>query len=518
MEKKEYQITKESFRFTQEGKSLKDKAPETKPVGYFKDAFRRFARNKASVVAAVIIGILLLYALIVPIACNTDFIDAYSRDTAKGEAADTDAKFYQYLLPKVALFEGTGFWDGTQKKQINNNNYVRYKAIEQETGAPVITKYFREIVEEKFDGTTVMHEVRVDSYRSNAFITKTVTGSEYEKIQAWQQENNIQVLFPVVDPAQKNNNGDITIWYKCKLSGAPIYAADGKTLQPAYKTNLADDYNSLRIAGDDGSYAYANRTGKPGSFSYECRINAYNYFIYKYGLEPCFALGTTDAGYDLLTRLASGARFSFILAICIATINLLIGAIYGAIEGFYGGVIDLAMERFSDILSGIPFTVVTVLFQMHLKDDVGVVGSLIFAFVLTGWIGTASTVRMQFYRYKNREYVLAARTLGATDARLMFKHIFPNALGTLITGSVLVIPGVMLSETSLTYLGIVNLDTGTMSSVGSLLSAGQACISSYPHIVLYPAVFFSLLMISFNLFGNGLRDAFNPSLRGSEEG
>ena len=161
--------------------------------------------------------------------------------------------------------------------------------------------------------------------------------------------------------------------------------------------------------------------------------------------------------------------------------------------------------------------VVTTLFQLHLANKVGVIPSLLFAFVLTGWIGMASRTRMQFYRYKNQEYVLAARTLGAKDFRIMFKHIFPNAIGTIVTGSVLVIPGVIFSESSLTYLNIVNLDSPLMTSVGSMLSSGQAYLTTYPHIILYPSVFISLLMISFNLFGNGLRDAFNPSLRGTEE-
>ena len=176
----------------------------------------------------------------------------------------------------------------------------------------------------------------------------------------------------------------------------------------------------------------------------------------------------------------------------------------------------MVFEGVSDILSGIPFMVGTVLFQLHLANKVGVVGSLIYAFILTGWIGMASTVRMQFYRFKNQEYVLAARTLGAKDWRIIWKHIFPNTLGTIITSCVLVIPGVIFSETSLSYLGIINLDSPTMSSVGSMLSAGQSVMTSAPHVVFFPAIFIALLEISFNLFGNGLRDAFNPSLRGTE--
>ena len=128
----------------------------------------------------------------------------------------------------------------------------------------------------------------------------------------------------------------------------------------------------------------------------------------------------------------------------------------------------------------------------------------------------AARVRMQFYRFKGQEYILAARTLGASDFRLMFKHIFPNSLGTIITGSVLVIPGMIFSESSMTYLGIVNLESSTMTSVGTMLANGRDQLQINPHIILFPALYVSMLMISFNLFGNGLRDAFNPSLRGTE--
>ena len=276
-------------------------------------------------------------------------------------------------------------------------------------------------------------------------------------------------------------------------------------------------FDSLRIEGDDGSYRYAQVTGSSTAMSFKVRVFTYTYFQYRYGFEPSFIFGTNNFGQDIITRLAGAARFSLLLALSVSVINLVIGAIYGAIEGYYGGAVDIVMERISDILSGVPFMVVTTLFQLHLAQKVGVVPALLFAFVTTGWIGMASSTRMQFYRYKNQEYILAARTLGASDARLMFKHIFPNALGTLITSAVLVIPGVIFSESTLTYLGIVNLDSSTMSSIGSMLSSGQSSLTTYPHIILFPAIYISLLEISFNLFGNGLRDAFNPSLRGTED-
>ena len=197
-------------------------------------------------------------------------------------------------------------------------------------------------------------------------------------------------------------------------------------------------------------------------------------------------------------------------------VNLFVGAIYGSIEGYYGGKIDLVMERVSDILASVPSVIVITLLQLHMQGASTIL-VLFLAFFITGWIGMASTTRMQFYRYKNQEYVLAARTLGAKNRRIIWKHIFPNALGTLVTSCALVIPSMIYSEVNLSYLGIINLSSGNLTSVGTLLANGQPFLTTYPHIIAFPSVFLALLLLSFNLFGNGLRDAFNPSLRGSED-
>ena len=321
---------------------------------------------------------------------------------------------------------------------------------------------------------------------------------------------------------------DAYIWYEIDNKGRPAvkYDAEGNPIfKNTYKVTGIDDYTStMRIEGDpyltgdvEGRYRYAVETGTAENPGYKVRIFTYNYFIYRFGHEPSFIFGTDNFGYDIFTRLGEGARFSFLLAIFVSAINLTIGAIYGAIEGYYGGAADMVMERIRDILGGVPFMIVTSLFQLHLASKVGPVVSLLFAFVLTGWLGMAGLCRMQFYRYKNQEYVLAARTLGAKDSRIMFKHIFPNSLGTIVTSCVLVIPSVIFSESSLTYLGIVNLESSTITSVGTMLANGKVTLHTYPHVILFPAIFISLLMITFNLFGNGLRDAFNPSLRGAED-
>ena len=339
------------------------------------------------------------------------------------------------------------------------------------------------------------------------YVYINLTPSEYQAALDYQSETGIQLFYPLINTSkvvQEMNKDNANYWYEHDAKGIAKRDADGNVI-PIYKKDETSP---------DG-LAYA--ASKMGGAQVQLRVNYYDWFTYINGQEPCFLFGTDNLGHDILSRLASGARFSLMLSVIVSALNFLIGTIYGAIEGYYGGLTDLIMERISDILSGVPFIIVATLFQIHLAAKVGAVPSLLFAFVLTGWIGTAARVRTQFYRFKNQEYVMAARTLGARDSRIIWKHIFPNSLGTIITSCALVIPGVINSESMLSYLGIVKLGSAGSTSLGTLLSDASSIWTNYPHLMIYPALILSLLMICFNLFGNGLRDAFNPSLRGVED-
>ena len=239
-----------------------------------------------------------------------------------------------------------------------------------------------------------------------------------------------------------------------------------------------------------------------------CDVQMYKVLGYK--TMPKFILGTDASGFDLFTRAFSSLRTSLGVAIIISAICFVFGLCWGAISGYFGGNVDLFMERFCDILGGMPWIVMMTL-------AIIIWGNNLFTFTiatcLTGWMGTAATTRTQFYRFKGREYILSSRTLGSSDKRLIFKHILPNSLGTIVTSSVLKIPGVIFSEATLSYLG---LGLKGVNSFGTMLSDNQNYLGSHPATILFPAVIISLLMISFNLFGNGLRDALNPSLKGGE--
>ena len=530
-------ISKDKFRFADPSRRTGDKKFDTKQMSYARDVFVRFCKNKSSVVAAVIILLLVVFAIVVPIFNNNYY-------TTTAVTKDKITQEFQYLRPKCEWFVGTGFWDGGKDNSVNQHTYNQYRAHEVETGRQVIMELNRDgYIQEGSENTTLYYDVRIDTYAYLGIMSVGVTAEKFEEMKAWQDATGIQLIYPAVNYTAKDANGNFLIaeriqkstsrapvWYATDSSGNPkvvdgefinVYATTDAWTSVLYTDPAYYNYDSKRVEGDDGSYIYAEVSTATfngvETVSYNLRVDKYAYFQFLYGFEPSFLFGTNEKGHDILTRLANGARFSLVLAVCISAVNLFIGAIYGAIEGFYGGIADLAMERFSDILGGMPSMVVMSLFQLHLASKVGPVWSMVFAFILTGWLGMAARTRMQFYRFKRQEYVLSARTLGASDGRLMFKHIFPNAMGTLITGSVLSIPGVIFSESSLTYLGIVNLESSETTSVGTLLSNASGALTSNPHLILFPALFISLLEISFNLFGNGLRDAFNPSLKGIED-
>ena len=503
-------IPADKFQFHQKDKRITDQKLETKSISYFRDVWIRFKKDKSAVVAFALIVFLLLFSIIVPLFSPMD--------------VNFREENYKYMLPKLPFLSGTGFWDGTSRSDQSQGGFDMINGIGQESGMSAIVGEVKKTV--GADGSA-RYSFRQDSYYTPGYEIKVLTDKEYQERMRYQDDTGNQIFFPIPATWNVEFNGYSkgNYWYKLvdestTSSGEAVYDENGHYI-PNYITSSdkqAGAYTSRRIAGDDGGadgntwYTYAMKV----QGGYRVRINLYNDFVYRNHFEPVFYFGTNVFGQDIFSCLSYGGRLSFILAFSVSLINFFIGAIYGSVEGYYGGTVDIVMERISDILGYMPFIVVATLFKLHLQEKVGPIWSLLFAFVLTGWIGMASRVRMQFYRFKGHEYVLAARTLGASDRRLIFKHIFPNSLGTIITGSVLAIPGVIFSESMLSYLNIIDLNTSSLTSIGTMLSNGHDCLKDYPHVILFPALFISILEISFNLFGNGLRDAFNPSLRGAE--
>ncbi|KYG59162.1 oligopeptide ABC transporter permease [Planococcus maritimus] len=225
-------------------------------------------------------------------------------------------------------------------------------------------------------------------------------------------------------------------------------------------------------------------------------------------VEQNYWFGTDGLGRDMFSRVWKGTQVSLFIAFVAAAIDMLIGVIYGGISGYFGGRVDDVMQRIVEILTGIPNLVVVILFILIM--DPGIL-AIIIALTITGWTGMSRVVRGQVLKYKSQEFVLAARTLGASDSRIIWKHLMPNVLGVIIINTMFTIPGAIFFEAFLSFIGL-GLQAPD-ASLGTLINDGYKLIQYQPHILLFPAVVLSLIMIAFNLIGDGLRDALDPKMK-----
>lgn len=624
----EINVKKEDFSLIVRNKKIHDVEFESKPTTFAKDAFKRFCKNKSSVVGAIIIGILIVLSIFVPIISPHD-IKTPSPDIIR--------------LPGKLFNAGSGFWDGTQKIKhvvydVDSEAPAEYKknAVikilnSETTTVDAANKYANGgvflFVNKQDYNTTIKYLQNYysidinqnDNYKLNVSLSdqdglngnklgeyrvlltfddksielkgwsrdysdfeidlsKVLKDNDLVRVSArirfelgpeYNEDGSIKLSYIGINHAiitssntsesVINNLKEVSItdanetvlcfkdddgvfakgyWQGTgskELYGATITYVDfiydwyeaklGITTKVIGKTTL-DDYIKLKYCEYDysigaSSFKVLNAkkcpitevldqkyNSKDGIYTITVTVENYKYKGYTH--MPRFLFGTDANGYDMVKLCFNGLRTSLVLSLCASAVCFIFGLCWGSISGYFGGNVDLFMERFCDILGGIPWIVMMTLAIFYLGQNIVTFG---LALCLTGWMGTAARTRTQFYRFKGREYILASRTLGSSDARLIFKHILPNAMGTIITSSVLMIPSTIFSEATLTYLNLLSLDTTTF---GTILANNKSELSSHPILILFPAAIISLIMISFNLFGNGLRDAFNPSLKGSE--
>ncbi len=602
-----------SFELTQKTKIINDKSLVTKPTSFLKDALRRFCKSKASIVGAIILGIIVLLSLILPVALPFDTTGKTTLGT-------------QYLPPKL-FPAGTGFWDGTKEykdlvynpetnlpdgsfdtssivegslktyagtldntpNKYAKGGYIRIASADKDEfvwsnglanidnskslslsydiNANVLDNYeaasfYISLVDQEGNETFLVNDSTEYGKKENIDVTNKVadnshlsnvslhigihgSGNNEDKmigifassVSLYNGGSKIDALsFDDANGALLNNTfrknssnlsgltkAEITY---CSFTYDPYLAAYGEYTkvyseqdmqklidQGLLKYDVSKGVDSFEILDDlcpviEVVEQKSNKVA--GIVVTEITVKLSKYKEKGFASMPLHLFGTDANGVDMLKYVFEGTRNSLGLAIIISAICFIFGLIYGAIEGYFGGTTDLLMERFVDILSNIPSIILITIFVLHWGQTFSV---FMLAMCLTGWIGTAGLTRTQFYRFKRREYVLASRSLGASDGRLIFHHILPNSMGTIVTSSVLMIPNVIYAEATISYLGI---GLSGQSSLGNILSTNQANISTNQYLLIFPSVIIAVILICFNLFGNGLRDALNPSLKGSD--
>ena len=234
-------------------------------------------------------------------------------------------------------------------------------------------------------------------------------------------------------------------------------------------------------------------------------------------------MGTDNLGRDYAIRVIYGTRISLMVGFISALIVVIIGILYGSISGYFGGKVDIIMMRIVDIIYSLPDVLIVILLSVAIKDVISTSKSqlviklgagMISIFIVFGllyWVGMARQVRGQILSIKEQEYVMASRAMGAKPAHIILKHMIPNCVSVIIITAAMQIPSAIFTESFLSFVGMgVSMP---MPSLGSLASDARSGLVSYPYMLVFPAATIFLIVLSFNLLGNGLRDAFDPKLR-----
>lgn len=256
-----------------------------------------------------------------------------------------------------------------------------------------------------------------------------------------------------------------------------------------------------------------------GVFLLICAFGFLGPLVWKYGVEivpgapssapPSAAhpFGTDQPGHDVLGQVMRGTQQSMKIALTVALLATTIGSIWGAVAGFYRGWVDALMMRFVDVLLALPFIAVAIALTVNIQGGSTWLG-LALVLGLLAWLGISRIVRGVVLSLREQEFVEAARALGASDARIILRHLLPNALGPIIVAATITIALAILAETALSFIGFGVKTPDT--SLGLLITSAQSAVFTRPWLFYFPGIFIILIVLSINFIGDGLRDAFDP--------
>lgn len=264
--------------------------------------------------------------------------------------------------------------------------------------------------------------------------------------------------------------------------------------------NLAPRVQGLEKLGIfDGSETLKTSTGVK-------EINHYE----KNGFDDVYYwFGSDNLGRDIWTRVWTGTRISLYIAVVAVVVDVVFGLSYGLISGYFGGIVDMVMQRFVDVLSCIPNLVIVTLLVIILSPGLG---TITLALCIRGWISMSRIARAQVLKLKEQEFVLASRTLGAGSFFIIFHEVLPNIMGAIITKTMFSIPDAIFTEAFLAFIGLGI--PAPLASLGSLISDSFKLLTTHPYMIMSPLIVLGLLMLCFNMAGDGLRDALDPKMKG----
>jgi len=243
-----------------------------------------------------------------------------------------------------------------------------------------------------------------------------------------------------------------------------------------------------------------------GTLSRRDGTEYYPYEVRK--VDAYYWFGTDNLGRDQFARVWKGTQVSLFIAFMAALIDMAIGVAYGAISGYLGGRVDSVMQRIIEVIVGIPNLILVVLMILVLKPGIL---PIIIALTITGWTSMARVVRAQVLKFKGQEFVLAAKTLGASNSSIIFKHMIPNMFGVIIINTMFSIPNAIFFEAFLSFIGLGLQEPH--ASLGTLVNAGFKSMIAFPYQMIIPSIMIALIMVCFNLVADGLRDALDPKMR-----
>ncbi|MBA1434004.1 ABC transporter permease [Bombilactobacillus bombi] len=331
-----------------------------------------------------------------------------------------------------------------------------------------------------------------------------ITADSFKKITSDQSENQEKISAPSLtffqDAVRRLRKDKVAVVSFFVLIIIMIVAFAAPVLSPHDPNAQNPDYANLppRIAN-------TNIPGFRGRIKNSAGIVTNPYETNNVPKNRTYVLGTDYLGRDLFSRILYGTRLSLIIAFIATLVDLIIGLPYGIISGWKGGTVDLILQRIIEIISSVPNLIVAILLLLVLKPGLT---SIILAIAFSSWVTMARLIRAQTLQLKEQEYILASITIGESPMRIARKHLIPNLSSTIIIQTMFSIPSAIFFEAFLSFIGIGI--PAPNASLGTLLSDGQKAFRFLPYQMWYPALVLCILMIAFNLFADGLRDAFDP--------